>query len=76
MVGMRIQVWTKNSDSSLCADVLITEIYTVSRYRKPGYTLKSTGEERHLENLGAENITIQSDFHERGTDSMPNITKE
>lgn len=51
MVGMRIQVWTKNSDSSLCADVLITKIYTVSRYRNPGYTLKSTGEERHLENL-------------------------
>ena len=49
MVG--IQVWTKNSDSSLCADVLITEISTVSLYRKAGYTLKNTGEERQLENF-------------------------
>lgn len=45
MIG--IQVWTKNSDSSLCADVLlITEISTVSRYKKPRYTPRNTGEER------------------------------
>lgn len=48
-VGTGIQVWTKDSDSCLCAGVMIREVYTVSRRRKPGHVLRGTREEGLLE---------------------------
>lgn len=59
-------VWTKDSDSSLHVGRMISEVYKVSRHRKPGHILRDPRDERLLEKSGKEDIVLPSVFHARG----------